>query len=371
MIDKELSAQIADGILRTTERGADTAWIDAEGGYARVTAQMLDRTVHPPFPKATICLKDPTLRPLLDKALAEELEPYRDRIAISDLNFNVLPALTQGTLARAVNFEDLSPATNAGFTWSGPPAYTLFSMASLGAIKSLTILCMRNKSFEHNPFAHNRPEFFLVVSPFTWLSLNPELPGGLAFRKELVPLFRIFFEYELVDTLPEKSFFPWRVRANLNRRTENLKNFYLIRIRPRKDPGISKKATRRQLHYFLYSLYFRGNIRVIPLAERWLTGVGAKFIMAGLSVNSVTREVLPEKALELFNLLAEDPEFPNSNFLIQYGEWKKTEKGKETAVFTDEESEVILNAWRKKYLPETTGSMAAFSNASTETNEKD
>ena len=332
---------------------------------------MLDRTVHPPFPKATICLKDPNLRPLLEKALAEDLEPHRDRISISDLNFNVLPALTQGTLARAISFQDLSPLPDAGLTWRGPPAYTLFSMASLGAIKSLTMLCMLNKSFEYNPFSINRPEFFLVVSPFTWLSLHPELPGGLAFRKELVPLFRIFFDHELVDTLPEKSFFPWRAKANLNRRTEHIRNFYLIRVRPKEDPGISKKATRRQLHYFLYTLYFRGNIRVIPLAERWLSGVGAKFVMAGLSVNSVTREITPEKALELFNLLVEDPEFPKSNFLIQYREWKKTDKGKEAVVFSDEQSEVILNAWRKKYLPETTGSMAAFSNASQETNEKE
>jgi len=123
--------------------------------------------------------------------------------------------------------------------------------------------------------------------------------------------------------VPRESFFPWKRKAQLRKRASNLSQtyrqhddyFYLLRMRPKKELGLNEGATPGQLQFLVHTLYRNKDVRLIPLLERWIPGVGEGLILRrGYHVYQTTGQLPAEEVIGVLNALVAHPNFASSAF---------------------------------------------------------
>ncbi len=164
----------------------------------------------------------------------------------------------------------LSPSSSGSKKEDDPwlrknPPYTLYGTVNHSFVKYLTSRCLQRDSLL-NVFFEGRPEFFLVVSSRTMLHLTSDAARAVTFRPQNA-LFQLVFDYELVMSLPRTSFFPWRrprsssspngdTHRSMTRLYDRMDDkFYLLRMRPKADLGLTPPATAEHLDFFVNSVY--------------------------------------------------------------------------------------------------------------------
>ena len=323
LIDESLAEDIAGVIGKSSNRGAKTRLLDADGGFSYVTKFLLEKGV---FEKATIFQKDSMLERLHVHALQTHLKELAPRIADSKINLNQIASKIQ-----TLKGEYISPLTTICPTadWlDEEPPYTLYGTVTHGLIKYIVQRCLQRKSF-FSEFSRGRPEFFFVVSGRTWNHLNTNKKNRVTYLHHNI-LFQILFDYETVMELPRASFVPWKKLAS-NAKTGKRKiyaesddYFYLMKIRPKKDIGLSEKAKPEYLDFFVFNVYRNKVNRLIPMLEQWVPGSGLDFVKKGHKLHERASDLPLSRTVECLNLLAEREDFANSGFVSQCEIYQKS-----------------------------------------------
>ncbi|XP_058839909.1 dimethyladenosine transferase 2, mitochondrial-like [Topomyia yanbarensis] len=235
--------------------------------------------------------------------------------------------------------------------------FKLFSAVdSLKFFKSLT----GSVASQTGLFSLARWEMVVAVPPLIFMQLTCSRNAGYGMYRRHTVLFQIFFEHELLATIPRRHMLPWPPRAmkrkpytvRMRYELEHADEWYLVRIIPRGNlldlcPPDDLKAL---VFFISQSLACRTN-RIIPTMEQWIPYSGARLILNQNYVPSTTEapvieaedsqptvnrkssffrkndlperitiftefgELTPSQMLSLFNEFKSWPEYRQSHFL--------------------------------------------------------
>jgi len=325
LMDRKVAAEIADKIEATSERGPDTLLVDGDGGFHRITEELVEK--RKAFNKCNMFCRDHNLRPLTERAMASYLLS-RDTYTLTDSNLNTYPALNLDKRGHHVSkLHDLSldlPYQD----WRDPfPNYTLFATVTYSFIKFL-LARMTFKynldTFSFNEFAGGRPEFYFIVTPRTWsLMSNPA-------RKERSNIMcHLLFDIELLSLLDPRAFAPWKTFEYSYSAAKSLGDkLCLIKMRPKLDHGIETPGVPvHHLACFVRQLYKTSRSRLIPMLDGWNSNAALEAVKEGVSVYATPNALEIGQVIHLFNILARQPDYHSCNFGIFAKEFSLVEMG--------------------------------------------
>ena len=396
LMDPVLGDSIGDAIVENSdalavgaERGeggtaaAKATFIDTDGGFCHVAKRVLE---HQPgqdggdsggcgrakraFDKVKVYFRDYNLSLLHNRAVGTALSGHGPhRLEFRDVNLSTMSSDFFTPEFESPLTQELSVDGRHDWTASRPP-FTIFGTVTDGFVKYLTFR-LSDRQSANCEYHWCRPEFFFIVSHRTYSHMNCHLkdagkrptpktvtagfsPGETRWRP-FDRLFRITFDSMLVDKLPLSSFFPWKEskrRQKVQRPDEEF--LYLVKMRPKADDGISANATLVELSFYCDMLYRNAGAtnatRVIPLAEKWLPGVGADMVRAGYDVYDTAAHMKEADLLRTFNVLADHPDFRQSAFpelAANYMEQKKEVQRANQTRTTHAVEETLINLRRK------------------------
>ncbi len=365
LLDQALATAIADCIAKHSERGPDTLLIDADGGTCDVTARLLEQGV---FTSAHVFCRDAmVLAPLQEWANRHHapLAAVADRVSFKELN---LVKIASDYLAAKREFiSPLYEAQEAATDWERDhPPYTLYATVTHGFVKYLIQRCLHRQSLL-SEFFKGRPEFFLVVSPRTYVHLTSNSESmTMAFRPQNI-LFQLIFDHEKIMELPRSSFFPWRKPRLLKAVTDSKRKeiylsslyksfddtFFLLKVRPKTHLGLCDKATLDHLEFFVNIVFRNKKARLIPLLENWQPGIGIDLIRAGYNVYYPTGKIAIDQIVQLLNMLVEHRNSKGSSFSTQMELFRSSKYEAMQVRRRDEDTTRMLDKLRREYGCET------------------
>ena len=171
LINPKVAVQIADGIQETSDRGPNTIFIDADGGFLFVTEEVMEKRKL--FQKCKYFVRDVNLKLLSDRAFQTYLS--NDNNVYQEVCTNILqyPSMGQATsgLCATELFKETVNLDHQDWKAKAPP-YTLFGTSTHVLIKYLTSRIVTRNSSPFSEFYHGRPEFYFLVTPRTWFHMT-------------------------------------------------------------------------------------------------------------------------------------------------------------------------------------------------------
>ena len=362
LMDPGLASRIGDAIVENSDalRSGDgdasspATFIDTDGGFCHVAKRVLEHAGPEggrAFDKVKVYFRDYNLSLLHSRAVEEALRGHGpDRLEFRDVNLSTM--VSDVFLPEFVSplANELASGGRHEWTASRPP-FTVFGTVTDGFVKYLTFRLFDRESVQCE-YHWCRPEFFFIVSHRSlWHMMRGQTPGGKTLRpRPFDPFFRLLFDVALIDKLPISSFFPWKesMRRQKVRKPED-DFLYLVKMRPKADTGVSSNASLKELYYYCNMLFNNAKAtRVIPLAEKWVPGVGADMVRAGYDVYDTAQYMSEADVLKTFNILADQPGFRQSAFPDQaaISHEKKNEEQRKNRRGIDVE-ETLINLRRR------------------------
>ena len=329
LMDPGLASRIGDAIVESSDalRGCGdgdaptpATFIDTDGGFCHVAKRVLEHGGPEDgraFDKVKVYFRDYNLSPLHSRAVEEVLCGHGpDRLEFRDVNLSTM--VSDVFLPEFVSPLAKELAVSGRHEWGAPrPPFTIFGTVTDGFVKYLTFRLFERDS-AHCEYHWCRPEFFFIVShrSFWHMTRCQADPRNKLKPRPFDRFFQMVFDSTLVDKLPISSFFPWKESKRRQKVHWPEEDFlYLVKMRPKAETGVSTNASLKELFYYCSMLYNNAkNTRVIPLAERWLPGVGADMVRAGFDVYDTPNYMSEADVLKTFNILADQPGFRQSAF---------------------------------------------------------
>ena len=330
LMDPGLASRIGDAIVENSDalRGGDgdastpATFIDTDGGFCHVAKRVLEHRGPEggrAFDKAKVYFRDYNLSLLHGRAVEKALCGHGpDRLEFRDVNLSTL--VHDVFLPEFVSPLAKELAVGGRHEWAASrPPFTVFGTVTDGFVKYLTFRLFDRESV-HCEYHWCRPEFFFIVSHRSFWHMdmmNCQTSAKSSLRsRPFDHFFRMVFDSTLVDKLPISSFFPWKESKRRQKVRAPEEDFlYLVKMRPKAETGVSSNASLQELLYYCNMLYHNPKAtRVIPLAEKWLPGVGADMVRAGYDVYDTSYYLSEVDVLKTFNVLADHPGFRQSAF---------------------------------------------------------
>ena len=152
-------------------------------------------------------------------------------------------------------------------------------------------------------------------------------------------MFNVLFDCELIKTFPRKSWIPWTRHkrdttiASLGNVYKELgDNRYLIKVRPKVDVGMAdckhlmnhsnytscgRQPPSHWLLYFLFEITFNGNVRFLPLLDKWHPRAAVECVWKGLvPVYMLNKDITVDEIIPIFNSLLHQKDIMLSNFVV-------------------------------------------------------
>ena len=333
LMDPGLADRIGDAIVENSDalRGGDgdpapATFIDTDGGFCHVAKRVLEHQGPEggrAFDKVKVYFRDYNLSLLHRRAVERVLSGHGpDRLEFRDVNLSTM--VNDLFMPEFVSPLAKELAVGGRHEWSASrPPFTIFGTVTDGFVKYLTFRLFEKESV-HCEYHWCRPEFFFIVSHRSfWHMTNCQEKVKNLRHRPLDRFFQMVFDSTLVDKLPISSFFPWKEskrRQKVHRPEEDF--LYLVKMRPKAETGVSANASLQELFFYCNMLYSNAKAtRVIPLAEKWLPGVGAEMVRAGYDVYDTPHFMSEADVMKTFNVLADQPGFRQSAFPEQASNW--------------------------------------------------
>jgi len=329
LTDEEVAETIVDNILKHTQKGPDTEFVDNEASFCHISNLLAERNS---FKKVTVLHRDIDFQTLYKSVgLHKDVEVHPSICGLYHLAqaFSHLRTLHP-------NFLSLYKSC----PWDTPdPPYTMLGLGDSSIIKNLTYSVI----FRHTTpslFQNSRPELFLLTDVSTFLNLcggrfpentkhiiTSEIPGDLGYynHNKINTIFQVYFDFLLLDSLPRRSFLPVDLSKpkKLKQKKKILDNaiieqnkdkMLLLYLRPKLDTGLCVDNPTYLAYFFYVMLRQQRQVTILPKLESWVSGLGLELIELGHSVFTTSSELTVPEMVHIFNKLVTHPEFDSSSF---------------------------------------------------------
>ncbi|KAF6212749.1 hypothetical protein GE061_010457 [Apolygus lucorum] len=200
--------------------------------------------------------------------------------------------------------------------WEDEPAVQIIGVTAQPRYFQFFVNCI---AFQCGIISYGRMELYMTVPPEIFWNINcnaASLP--MIYSKYL--LFNMFFDYELLCLVDEKSFVPWFKRGD--RKIAFLKNldvnrdkFCLMKAVPKRDLlKVIPPRLLTSLWFFTYQGTTTTRNKVIPYLEKWIPDCGPLFISKGLTVFTDFRDLTSNELLDIFVTFVSLPGFEDCPF---------------------------------------------------------
>ncbi|XP_022915495.2 dimethyladenosine transferase 2, mitochondrial [Onthophagus taurus] len=207
--------------------------------------------------------------------------------------------------------------------WNENPSFVIIAtMPQLDFINYL----MKAIAIQSELIMHGRMELYVIIRPGDFLKLTSGPPLEFPAYQSSSVLYKTFCETKLLAELPRNAFFPWDSKIKINSRTKittkyDLNKLYLVQIQLKENFGLQPEQC-LPYYYFVKQLFGRGNVRIIPKLEQWISNVGYKLIVPdknykisqNMGVYTRTGELMPEDILNIFQIFYNHQGYSNSPF---------------------------------------------------------
>lgn len=313
---------------------------DAEGGLCMIAAHLRQELKSA---EITVLEKEDNLRPLHEYKNLDQLDINVKNISFSENAKRVLMGKEYDS-----SFDALANRQEFD-SWTHPvPGYVLVTASDMLTSRYFIHQYLYRSSHQYNSiFATSRPEMFLLMNGYDILKFNIELPsqfseeplqpywkkypsiGSKVFHRDSI-LFRLLFDYQVLEVLPSRHFLPWRglngevlTKAKPKYPTKLNEVFMLVRVVPKVDPGINMDNP-HYLYFLLEDLASGGySATIIPKLEKWIPGFGLHCLDFGQGVFSSLGDLTIPQIRNLINDFFSHPNFDNSFFKYVSEEWRK------------------------------------------------
>ncbi|XP_053670181.1 dimethyladenosine transferase 2, mitochondrial [Anopheles nili] len=213
--------------------------------------------------------------------------------------------------------------------WNEEVNFRLFSI--IGSAKFLHYL-MYSITHQNELYALGRYEMYLVMSPLLYSRIASTKDAGYKLYRGSSIVFQLYFEHELLATLPRKHFLPWYHNSSTKKlRTlhqklieDGVEDWYLVKIVPRKNLFEHLLPDNLLLFAsFVSQHYVSRRNRIIPSLEHWIPHCGARLILNAnytkKSSKKASNNPLPSQ-LQKSQPLSSNDYIDNMNIYTEFGE---------------------------------------------------
>jgi len=346
LVDPKIARRISDKVLQHSKKGLKTELYDGEGGFGFIAGNLVQH-----FEKTILIEKDLQLKVFHQLIKSKNLKGKKVEIHPHKISFSQIAVSGHELGVHSPNPFISQIKTESSWDQPDPP-YTLVTTCTLGFVKYLTmsLLHRNNPPGSRSFFTDSRPELFLLCTARTLFHMYSGNPGlspvsGNTYRLRKMnesllsspykPLpwlfsknnciFRMLFEFKLIDRIPRQGFLPWkykhqefRVPGEVTSTRKLFENFedelFLVYVRPRLDPGVDLTEP-AHLEYFLEVLMRRPkNVAVLPTLEGWIHGLGNELRILNHSEDVSANVLSTADLIHLYNALVKHPDLPSSTF---------------------------------------------------------